>query len=153
MLVGGIMHNKIIIYTDGAYFDIGDIGVCSYVILDSKENIIDQASFTTPKNLNSSRQIASELLGIQNALEACVARGFKNIEIYVDYVGLQHWFDGSWRIKSPIVGRIVGDLKNLIEKHGLSVNIRHVEAHSGDKWNNKVDRMCQIKYNEIMRRK
>ncbi|MBP7509628.1 MAG: reverse transcriptase-like protein [Prolixibacteraceae bacterium] len=131
-----------IVYTDGAFFDVHNVGVYAFVVLAGNEDVIYSDSNFVPSKYNKSRQIGAELLAVIKAIEYCVKNKVNLIELYTDFIGLQNWLTGKWKIKAEVVSLMVSQISKLTKDNNIKLSIHHVDAHSGDKWNEVADKMC-----------
>lgn len=127
------------LYTDGSYRD----GVCSwaYVIVDEYDNIIEQEQGTTD-DYPESRNVAGEIKAVIYGLRRCAINRFYDIDIYNDYIGLEKWLTGEWQAKTELTQIYVKMMQDVVSKV-FPVRFHHVKAHSGDHWNEYVDRMAK----------
>lgn len=69
-----------------------------------------------------------------------------HITIYADYLGVTHWFDGTWKAKNPYIKAILAKIKEIekqIVANGGSITIKHVKGHSGVSLNERVDYLAK----------
>lgn len=131
------------LYTDGSCRDTDDGPVVgwAYVIVDEREIIIEQDHGMTDDYLES-RNVAGEIKAIVYGLRRCANNRFRGIDIYNDYIGLEKWFTGEWRTMTELTQTYVKMMQDVVPKV-FPVHFRHVKAHSGDRWNEYVDRLAK----------
>ncbi len=127
-------------YVDGSY----NIKTTNFsygvVLLRNEQEEHFKKSFDD-KELSSMRNVAGEIFGAQFAMENAIENGFKNIEIYFDYEGIEKWALGLWKTNKD--GTIA--YKNYYDsiKDKLNVKFMKVKGHSGDKYNDLADKLAK----------
>jgi len=81
--------------------------------------------------------VAGEVLACCYAIEEAISRGYKNIILYVDYIGLIHWFNGSWQARTLISQLYTKQLREY--RKFINIEFVKVTAHTGSKWNEYAD--------------
>ena len=82
---------------------------------------------------NVSGEIEASLFAVNKALEY----GCSSIDIFYDYTGIAYWATGVWRAKKKET-MAYRDQMNFF-KRIIDIQFHHVEAHTGDRWNEKAD--------------
>lgn len=143
--------NKIDVYTDGGCAPTNPgKGACAYAIV-KDDQLLRSEVFTSPDSTGNIMELTAAL----KALEFCV-RHYKDYEItlYTDSQYLQqgittwihNWRKNGWRNgkNKPVANKEIWlelyDL-NLL----LNVKYEWVRSHSGNAWNDFVDKLCQNK--------
>ena len=130
-------------------------GTYAFIMIDGEtEGIIINESGDVPANLTKSIwQIASELYAVRELLIRTLEKNlmdiYKKITIHVDYEGIKQWYERKWKIKNLQVGSLIHDIRELasmLKAYGTSIEFIKVSAHSGDKYNDIVDKMCNEQY-------
>ena len=151
------------IYTDGGYRRKSKIGAYSYVTL--IDDIIDKKESMAVPEINGLK-VTNNTMELQAVIKSLsqlnwyMSNGYKtnNCIVYLwtdsQYVQLgltewiHNWKRNGWKNASnkPIHNKKLWiELNELFEKLNKfykSINIQWVEGHSGDKWNDEVDKMC-----------
>ena len=70
----------------------------------------------------------------------CIKNGIKEITLYHDYIGIAHWYDGSWQANKDGT-KLYVDICNKVKKD-LKVNFIHVRGHSNDRYNDEADELA-----------
>lgn len=73
------------------------------------------------------------------------------VVIHADYMGVQGWMTGKWKIKMPYIARIKYDIDDEIRKQHLSDRISYewVKGHQSSRlnpdayWNNQADKLAK----------
>lgn len=135
-----ITDADMIYYVDGSYnIKTTEFSYGVVALRDDKEEYFNKAF--KDKELASMRNVAGEILGAKFAMEHAVEKGYKNIEIYFDYEGIEKWALGLWKANKE--GTIA--YKSYYEsiKNILNVKFVKVKGHSGDKYNDVADRLAK----------
>ena len=124
------------VYTDGSYCK----GKYSYGYAFIKEGKVVYESNGVGEDLEaaSMRNVAGELAAVVHAVEKAKALKAR-ILIYHDYSGISHWVTGDWQAKNKFTQAYVEFMK---AHHGL-YEFRKVAGHSGDRFNDYVDRLAK----------
>lgn len=137
---------ELIAFIDGSYDD--RLKRFSYaVIMFINENRIEYSNCSDETELVEIRNVAGELLAACFVMEYCVKHKIKSVEINYDYIGIEYWATKEWKAKNEFTKKYV----DFTEKYlGLiSVTFNKIKSHSGDKYNEEVDRLAkEALYNE-----
>ena len=124
------------VYTDGSYYN----GKYSYGYAFIKDGQVVFESNGVGDDLEAARMrnVAGELAAVQHAVEKAVALNVR-IRIYHDYSGISHWVTGDWQAKNKFTQAYVAFMR---AHHGL-YEFKKVAGHSGDRFNDYVDRLAK----------
>ena len=129
-----------IAYVDGSY----NIETCEFsfgaVIFLVNEMQTFSQKFSDPE-LASMRNVAGEIKGSEFVMRYCLEKGIKEVAIYYDYEGISAWAEGRWKTNKD--GTIA--YKKAYDELSKFVNVTFckVKGHSGDKYNDMVDRLAK----------
>lgn len=147
---------KLKLYTDGAVSNNGkenSVGGWGFVILDEDENILHQGAEGNAPATNQQMELLAVANGLDIILNKLVIDGMiPSITVYSDSAYFcncfkQKWYE-SWRNngwknskKQPVANKEIWKL--LIEYYeDLHFAVEKVKGHSGDRWNEYVDRLA-----------
>ena len=126
-----------VVYTDGSAND----SACSYAALiispDGKETVLSGKE-VNPDFL-ATRNVAGELSAVVNALRFCKSHDLSEIVVFHDYEGCAKWATGDWKANSVVSQNYV----SFISSCGLKVSFRKVSGHSGNSYNERVDKLAR----------
>jgi ribonuclease HI len=130
-------HAGVHAYVDGSYIK-GKVGYGLAIIQD--ENLIfeDYGSVNNPEYLEA-RQVAGELMAVGKVVQWCKQHGHLAITIHYDYAGIREWAIGAWKAKQVLTQRYT----HFIRTCGLSITWNKITAHTGDHWNEYVDKLAK----------
>lgn len=144
--------SNFIIYVDGSYNAKTHIYGGGYLIL-----AYDLGTLNTKKSkigyfngnhatVLSQRQIVGEcgalLIALQK-LSKVFDQSVDTLEIRFDYIGLEHWYLGSWKAKKPVaLNYIIGlqPYRGLLKPEMFS----HIRGHTGELGNEYVDKVARF---------
>ncbi len=129
-----------IFYVDGSYnINTKEFSYGVVLLKDDMEEYFNKAF--NDRELATMRNVSGEIMGAKYAMEISIERGYKDIEIYFDYEGIEKWAMGLWKANKD--GTIA--YKNYYEsiKDVLNVRFVKVKGHSGDKYNDIADRLAK----------
>jgi len=125
-----------IIFTDGSFIE--PYSSWAYIVLDMNDNIVFEQSGLIEDNLES-RNIVGEVYAVLAALEYARNNSIYRIAVFHDYEGLSKWYSGEWKAKRDISKLY---LERLEEYSDIKILFEHVRGHSGNKFNDYVDKMA-----------
>lgn len=133
--------STIVAYVDGSYCN-KKKAFSSGVVLIHEDKVIKEIGFKDNNPaLVSMRNVAGEIKAAEYAMLWALKMGFKKLILHYDYEGVEKWCTGAWKAKKEgtidyayVYGRI---------NHGLEVEFVKVKAHSGDKYNDRADRLAK----------
>nr|WP_242850039.1 type II toxin-antitoxin system RnlA family toxin [Clostridium polynesiense] len=111
------------------------------VIINKDGIVCEPIGFGDDLNALTLRNVAGELQGAMVSVKWAYENGYKNIIIRHDYEGISKWFNGEWKAKNTIV-KIYCEFMNEY-KGKINISFEKVDAHSGDKYNEKADRLAK----------
>ena len=130
--------DELVVYVDGSYRNkhkSHSYGV--YMFNDEEEYTYSKRFFKD----SDMRNVSGEIKGAMRAMEEAVKLGKKKIYLHYDYEGIRSWALGFWKTNKE--GTIY--YKNFYDsiKDKLEVKFIKVEAHSGVKYNELVDKLAK----------
>lgn len=130
----------ILAYVDGSFSKKKKIYSYGCVLLDTKE-VEKLKGIGKDKSIVSMRNVAGELLAAKKAIKWAVNNNYEKIVIHYDYSGIKNWAKGFWKTNKK--GTI--EYKEFIDKIKDEIDIEFikVKAHSGDKYNEKADKLAK----------
>ncbi len=129
------MNNKLIAFVDGSHIN-GKIGY-GVVIVDSNGEMINSQNGRCSDN--GAQNIAGEIAAAITAKRWAEANGVMELLIVHDYLGLSHWYNGTWKANTPLTKAYQGSMRNSKVKLKFS----HVKSHSGDVFNEMADDLAK----------
>jgi ribonuclease HI len=95
----------------------------------------------TDNELVLMRNVAGELLGSMEAIKWAVKNNYKKIIIHYDYTGIEYWAKGEWKTNK----KGTSDYKKFIDamKEKIDIEFIKIEAHTGDIYNEKADKLAK----------
>lgn len=143
-------NEKVIAYVDGSYNSKTEVFGFGLVFIREEgiQNLYDKD--TSPeyiifekyegkydKNVSTMNNVAGELRGAMFAIHNAIDLGYKEIDIYYDYEGIEKWVTGTWRTKNEYTKKYK---EYMLNKQSLiKMNFHWVKGHSKNKWNEYVD--------------
>jgi ribonuclease HI len=141
------------IYTDGSYSKKDNTcgyGIC---IIDTEDpdKIIQLKGGVYHKDYKSMWNVGGEIAAVEAAINFCMENNLNDITIYHDYIGLSKWITGEWKTKNAVTINYKVNVE--LAKRNMNIKFVHVKGHSGDKYNDLVDKLANegrlIKEKEI----
>ncbi len=93
-----------------------------------------------PENAKQ-RNVTGEMLGSMNAVLCAIKSGYKAIEIYYDYQGIESWVTGAWKSKNDLTRSYSMTMKGWMSH--IDIRFKKVDAHTGVKYNELADKMAK----------
>lgn len=135
------MNNNIVAYVDGSYNDSIKKYAFGCIFIQS-EGIISYAigNGDNPESLKQ-RNVSGEMLGAMYAVQCARKTGYKRIEIYYDYNGIEMWVTGAWKAKNDLTRKYSMSMRSWMAD--IEIIFHKVEGHSGDKYNDLADKAAK----------
>ena len=127
-------------YVDGSYK--ADTEEFSYgaVLFINGEELEFSGAYFNPE-VKEMRNVAGELKGAMEMMNYCVKHGIKDLEIHHDYEGIAKWCKGEWKTNKPGTKMYKEYCDKIRDR--LNVTFIKVKGHSGDKNNDRVDKLAK----------
>ena len=93
------------------------------------------------------RNVAGEMLGAMHAVQWAVRNGYDFLKIYYDYEGIEKWASGIWKAKNTLTQKYAQYMRNNSRK--LCISFQKVRAHTGDHYNEQVDKLARGALTEV----
>lgn len=134
--LSGHPSGTILIYVDGSYIHsrCKRAGWAWLAVRDGK--VIGQESGVTDKDALS-RNIDGELEAAIRAMEWAHHHGHRAV-IHHDYSGISMWASGAWKVKAEVSRDYVERIREI----KAAVTFKKVAGHSGDLYNDMVDKLA-----------
>ena len=133
--------DRLVVYVDGSF----DVKLQKYsfgcVILLEDGRIIKRSGNGDEPELLAIRNVAGEMLGAMYAVQWAFENGYSSVVIHYDYEGIEKWATGVWSAKNPHTRKYAAFMRQMQEK--IEVIFQKVKAHSGDFYNERVDKLAK----------
>ncbi|NLH02483.1 MAG: reverse transcriptase-like protein [Clostridiales bacterium] len=135
-----LKDNEMIAYVDGS-FDV-KVGYYAYgVILFSKDGKFTYSGRGNEKDLIEMRNVSGEIKGAMVAMNIALEKNIDTLYLYYDYMGIEKWLTGEWKT-NKIGTKKYKEFYDSI-KDRLNVVFKKVKSHSGDTYNEEVDKLAR----------
>ena len=134
-------NDKLTVYVDGSYNDaLKRYAFGCVFILDDGVGYLALGNGDNPESLKQ-RNVTGEMLGAMYAVQCARKSGYKSIDIYYDYSGIECWVTGEWKAKNELTQKY----RDAMRGWGSDIKIafHKVEGHSGDKYNDLADKTAK----------
>ena len=130
--------DELVVYVDGSYRNSDKSHSYGVYMLNDEEEYTYSKRFFKDSDM---RNVSGEIKGAMRAMEEAVKLGKKKIYLHYDYEGIRSWALGFWKTNKE--GTIY--YKNFYDsiKDKLEVKFIKVEAHTGVKYNELVDKLAK----------
>lgn len=127
-------------YVDGSYNSNKKAYGSGVVIIKDEEVIKEMSIIGNNSSWAEMRNVAGEIKAAILAMNYAASKGYKSITIFYDYQGIKSWATGEWKAKKECTKAY----KEYFDEISKIINISFikVKAHSGDKYNNRADRLA-----------
>lgn len=127
-------------YVDGSYEHSQGRYAYGCVIL-LPDEVVELNGSGNDEDYVSMRNVAGEILGSETAIKWAIEHGYKEVEIYYDYEGIEKWANDIWKANKPGTIRYKQFVKEQREK--IKITFKKVTAHTGDKYNEMADKLAK----------
>ncbi|WP_291560736.1 MULTISPECIES: viroplasmin family protein [unclassified Clostridium] len=131
----------IVAYIDGSYSKESNRYSFGCVIINKDGKIHSYYAYGDDCVALKLNNVAGELQGSMYVVKWACDNGYKNIIIKHDYEGISKWITGEWKAKDLTVKKYVEFINKYKEK--VNIKFEKVSGHSGDKYNEEVDRLAK----------
>lgn len=130
--------DELVVYVDGSYRNSDKSHSYGVYMFNDEEEYTYSKRFFKDSDM---RNVSGEIKGAMRAMEEAVKLGKKKIYLHYDYEGIRSWALGFWKTNKE--GTIY--YKNFYDsiKDKLEVKFIKVEAHTGVKYNELVDKLAK----------
>lgn len=133
--------DRLVVYVDGSF----DVNLQKYsfgcVILLEDGRIIKRSGNGDEPELLAIRNVAGEMHGAMYAVQWAFENGYSSVVLHYDYEGIEKWATGVWSARNPHTRKYAAFMKQMQEK--MEVIFQKVKAHSGDFYNEQVDKLAK----------
>lgn len=133
--------DRLVVYVDGSF----DVSIQKYsfgcVILLEDGSIVERSGNGDEPELLAIRNVAGEMYGAMYAVQWALENGYSAVVLHYDYEGIEKWATGVWSAKNPHTKKYAAFMKQMQEK--IEVIFQKVKAHSGDFYNEQVDKLAK----------
>lgn len=70
-----------------------------------------------------------------------IEHGYTDLDIYYDYIGIEHWATGRWKRRSELAVQYGLTMERLSEQ--VNITYHKVFAHKGDLFNDLADQLAK----------
>lgn len=124
------------VYTDGSYIN-GRYSY-GYAFIKDEQVVFEGNGVGDDLEAAVMRNVAGEIAAVQVAVEKAKTMEVR-IRIYHDYSGISQWVNGNWQAKNKFTQAYVA----FMREHRHYYELKKVTGHSGDRFNDYVDRLAK----------
>lgn len=128
------------VYVDGSYNKNTKYSGWAYLI--ENNNIIEKNNGKVFDKWGS-RNVTGELIAVTEALEKLITLYSIEINIYYDYLGIEMWANGKWKANKTVPFWYKNKINAMKELYNWKINFIKVKSHSGNKYNDIVDKLAR----------
>ncbi|MHB8125189.1 MAG: ribonuclease H1 domain-containing protein [Desulfitobacteriaceae bacterium] len=124
------------VYTDGSYLN-GNYS-WAYVFVKNDQIVCEDNDIGKNPEAAVMRNVAGEIAAVLYAVKRATKMNAR-IRIHHDYAGIEFWVTGEWRTKNEFTIFYV----NFMKQHEGLYIFEKIQAHSGNKYNDYVDKLAK----------
>lgn len=133
--------SKLVVYVDGSYNDaIKKYAFGCVFILPDGQIYLAYGNGDNPESLKQ-RNVTGEMLGAMYAVQCAKKNGYKQLEIYYDYQGIESWVTGAWKAKNDLTRKY--SLYMRTSMSDVDISFVKVPAHSHVEYNELADKTAK----------
>ena len=131
----------LVIYVDGSFSLEKKNFSYGLIAIDNGKEIYEDFGCGVDEDAVSLRNVAGEVLGALKAVEYAIENNYKSVTIVFDYQGIESWAIGTWKRNK----KLTMDYHEKMQEYKKKINIKFVKVkgHSGDKYNEIVDKLAK----------
>ncbi len=127
-------------YVDGSYNVATKEYACGVVLFHDGRTETFSKRFADPDRAEM-RNVAGEIEGSMCAMNYCLEHDIRELTIYYDYAGVEHWCTGAWKANKEGT-RAYRDYYEKVSQR-VRIHFVKVKGHSGDKYNDMADKLAK----------
>mgnify|MGYP001788174033 CR=1 FL=1 len=133
------------IYVDGSFeLSSGRYAYGLVAISGGEEIYTDAKAFKS--DFSTMRNVAGEVLGAITAMKYAKAMGYRKLNLYFDYQGIESWALGTWKRNNKLTEGYHEFYREI--KKELVVKFMKVKGHSGNRFNDRADELAKSAFLE-----
>jgi len=134
-------YERITAYVDGSFNEALGKYAFGCVFITSEGTVyVTCGNGDNPESLKQ-RNVTGEMLGAMYAVQCARLSGYKAIDIYYDYSGIEDWVTGAWRSKTDLTKKYSEAMRRWGES--IRISFHKVAAHTKVKYNELADEMAK----------
>lgn len=131
----------LVIYVDGSFSLQKKNYSYGLIALDNGVEVYQENGCGIDEDAISLRNVAGEVLGATRAVEYAINNNYKSVTIVFDYQGIESWAIGTWKRNKKLTMNYYEKMQEYKKK--IDIKFIKVKGHSGDKYNDIVDRLAK----------
>lgn len=134
-------EQKLTAYVDGSFsIDTGMYAFgCVFIFPDG--HVEKQNGAYSDELGAKSRNVSGEMQGALHAVDFAIEHGFKAVDIYYDYMGIEMWATRSWNANNALTKDYAS--KMMEAQKIIKISFHKVAAHTGVKYNELADMLAK----------
>lgn len=135
-----VAPGQAVAYVDGSYNVATKEYACGVVLFHDGKTEQFSKRFADPERAEM-RNVAGEIEGSMCAMNYCLEHDIRELTIYYDYAGVEHWCTGAWKANKEGT-RAYRDYYEKVSQR-VRIHFVKVKGHSGDKYNDMADKLAK----------
>lgn len=135
-----VAPGQAVAYVDGSYNVATKEYACGVVLFHDGKTETFSKKFADPERAEM-RNVAGEIEGSMCAMNYCLEHDIRELTIYYDYAGVEHWCTGAWKANKEGT-RAYRDYYEKVSQR-VRIHFVKVKGHSGDKYNDMADKLAK----------
>ncbi|MCR5204195.1 MAG: reverse transcriptase-like protein [Lachnospiraceae bacterium] len=134
-------NDKLIAYVDGSFNP--EIGRYAYgcVLIKPTGEIEELCGSGNDPEALKQRNVSGEMIASMLAVRHALKNGYKAVDIYYDYSGIECWVTGAWKAKNDLTQKYRDWMND--KENRLTISFFKVAAHTNDKYNEMADKLAK----------
>lgn len=131
------------LYIDGSFRKDDKSFSYGFLVLDGKKKVVEGSRRVFSHPWKEYRNVAGELSGAREGIRVAIENGFNIINVHYDFAGIETYVERPDSIskKNDLAFSYLDEINNF--KNMVDINFIKIKSHSGNKFNNYVDRLAK----------
>lgn len=128
-------------YVDGSYDATKKKYAYACICILPNKSLVKYSGSGNDEDLLKMRNVSGEILAAKYAVTWATDHNYKLLHLYYDYAGIENWATGAWKTNLSQTKDYAEFMK--AKKEVIQICFHKVKAHSGDEYNEQVDKLAK----------
>lgn len=128
-------------YVDGSFDKKAKKYAYGCIFILPNKTTVEHSGNGNDEELLKMRNVSGEVLAARYAVDWAVKHQYQLLHLYYDYAGIEHWATKSWKTNLEFTKSYAEFMEEKMKS--IKIQFHKVKAHSGNEYNEKVDKLAK----------